>query len=124
MAGPFLAAGGVEVRVGSGHGGVDGLSPGRELTLEGGGPAREDGSEVLLFADVVLEIVEFACAVGEELDQLPVAIADRAGGGRVVVDRIVPVDGAVLEAASLAEQRHQALAVKGLGCGLAGAGDL
>src|SRR5690606_17471953 len=40
------------------------------------------GGEVAALADILAQVVEFAAAVLEELDQLEVAGPDRAGGGR------------------------------------------
>src|SRR5262249_55438218 len=68
--------------VGRRHRGLDRLAPGEQFRVQGLHALGLRLRQVLLLADVVLEVVEFQPARLEELDQLPVAVADRAGGRR------------------------------------------
>jgi hypothetical protein len=72
------------------------------------GAAGFRGGQIGLFARIAAEIVEFHRAVFEKLDQLPIALADRAGRSAVMVVGQVPVQRvwAVQRSGGIAQQRR------------------
>ena len=81
------------------------------------GPLWLGRGQVVLLADVLLDVVQLDVHVVEELDELEVAGADRAVGHRaalliVLVVRVVPEQARRDRAARAAEQRDEAHAVE------------
>ena len=73
--------------------------------------------QVVLLADVVSQVVQLDAHVVEELDQLEVAVRNRAVGRRaallvVLVVRVVPEQRVAFELAGLLQQRNEADAVQ------------
>jgi hypothetical protein len=89
----FAGAVGIEGGVGFGEAGVDVFAPGLESGAHGFGALGFLGGQVFGFTEVGGEVVEFDVVVLEELDEFPVALADGAGGGAVMVVGEVPVEG-------------------------------
>ena len=84
------------------------LKPSVEFFPEHGGFFRLDGGEILGFADVLPQVIEFDVLVLVELDEAEVSLAQGAVGcgpaGMIV--RVVPIDRIALQGAGLLEKRQ------------------
>jgi len=91
----FGRAGWVVAGVGLGEGGAGVLEPGLEFGPEAGGARRLLRGEVMLFADVVRQVVEFVAVVLPIMDELPAVLADdgRGVGALVAIVGVVPEEG-------------------------------
>src|SRR5687767_12671713 len=71
--------------------------------------------DVVRLTEILAQVVELERAVFEELDQLPVALANRTGGRTVMIVRQVPEQRIASECrGGVAQHREQTHAVKHL----------
>ena len=104
------------VGVGGRHLGANAGPPLVKFPVQGRGLVGHGFRQVVLFGEIVLEVVQLDVVVLVELDELEIALADRAVGRRAagMVVRIVPVDRVAFQRPGLLEQWHEAFAVQRL----------
>lgn len=95
--------------------GVGFAEPFVQFCAQCGGSLGLARGEVVAFADVGREIVEFVVAVFPVVDEFPIAVANDGGrfAALVAVMRVVPVERTRRDAAAF-QQRHEADAVDDL----------
>ena len=79
--------------IGRGQARADPRAPRGERIAEFAGAGGLAGGEIVFLSGISSEIVEFEHVAFKELDELPIAPTERAGGSAVVVVRQVPVEG-------------------------------
>ena len=108
----------------AGHVGVGFLEPSKEFFFESGDLFGVGGGEVVLFADIFAEVVEFVGVGFLVPDELPVAVANGGGPAEGFAGAMVGevlIDGLLLEGSFLGEQGEIGNAIEALGVG--GGGD-
>ena len=88
------------IRVARGHFGAEGFSPAVELLAQLPGFVGLGTRQIMQLGQVVLQVVQLDVVVLVELDQLPVAVANRPAGNAALIAamRVMPIQGSRIRA--------------------------